>query len=197
MEEKKPDRRVLKTKRAIRGAFVELLSRKDIDDITIKEIANLADINRKTFYNYYAGVHQLMDEIENEIVTAFEGDLMEFDFNWDERNPRDIFTKLSSFVDADPEFFRRLLQAQSSSHLGEKLGELLRDKAVTFFLSNSTADPEAVAIAADFTIHGILAVYKSWVNGGCRMPMEQVARIINDIVFNGVRAYLPAKKKEV
>lgn len=194
MEEKKPDRRVLKTKRAIRGAFVELLSRKDIDDITIQEIADLADINRKTFYHYYAGVHQLMDEIENEIVTAFEADLKEIDFNWDERNPRDIFTKLSSFVDEDPEFCRRLLQAQSSSHLGEKLGELLRDKAVSFFLSNSTTDPEVMAIVVDFSIHGILEVYKSWVNGGCRLPVEQVARIVNDIVFNGVRAYLPAKK---
>ena len=51
-EEKKTDRRVIKTKRAIRNAFAELLSHKDINDITIKDIADTADINRKTGCNY-------------------------------------------------------------------------------------------------------------------------------------------------
>ena len=50
MEEKnKPvDRRVLKTKRAIRNAFAKLMAEKDINDITIIELAETADINRKS-----------------------------------------------------------------------------------------------------------------------------------------------------
>ena len=47
------DRRVLKTKRAIRNAFAKLMVEKDINDITIMELAETADINRKTFYNYF------------------------------------------------------------------------------------------------------------------------------------------------
>ena len=65
--EKKTDRRVLKTKRAIRNAFATLLSEKDLNAITIKDISDVADINRKTVYNYYAGIHEILDEIENEI----------------------------------------------------------------------------------------------------------------------------------
>ena len=52
--DKKTDRRVLKTKRAIYNAFVELLSEKEINHITITDISKKADINRKTFYNYYS-----------------------------------------------------------------------------------------------------------------------------------------------
>ena len=48
----KTDLRVIKTKKAIRNAFAELLSEKDIQKITIKDIADTAVINRKTFYNY-------------------------------------------------------------------------------------------------------------------------------------------------
>ena len=62
----KTDRRVLKTKRAIHKAMTQLVAEKDINDISVKEIADLADINRKTFYNYYTGVYQLVDEIDSD-----------------------------------------------------------------------------------------------------------------------------------
>ena len=56
MEENvRQDRRVRRTKRAIRNAFAELLSEKPYEEITVTDITELADINRKTFYNYYAG----------------------------------------------------------------------------------------------------------------------------------------------
>ena len=42
------DRRVVKTKRAIKEAFAKLLTQKDINDITISDIAAEANINRKT-----------------------------------------------------------------------------------------------------------------------------------------------------
>ena len=60
------DRRVIKTKKAIRIAFAKLLSKKDLNDITVSDIASLADINRKTFYNYYSGIYMVIDEIEND-----------------------------------------------------------------------------------------------------------------------------------
>lgn len=44
-DEKKPDRRVAKTKKAIKTAFAKQLSEKDINSITVKDIADYADIN--------------------------------------------------------------------------------------------------------------------------------------------------------
>ena len=79
----KIDRRILKTKRAIRNAFAELLSTKDIAEITIKEIADAADINRKTFYSYYRDVYQIVDEIENEVVHTLGSILKKVDYKLD------------------------------------------------------------------------------------------------------------------
>ena len=79
-EEKKLDRRVIKTKKAIRNAFAKLISEKDINKITIKDIADTADINRKTFYNYYSGVYEIIEEIEKELVGEFEDLLSGNDF---------------------------------------------------------------------------------------------------------------------
>ena len=60
-EVKRVDRRVAKTRRAIRNAFVRLLTEKEMDKITIKELAELADVDRKTVYNYYEGVYDILD----------------------------------------------------------------------------------------------------------------------------------------
>ena len=66
--DQKTDKRVIKTKHAIYKAFVELLNEKDINQITITDVAKKANINRKTFYNYYSDINDVMEEIENLVV---------------------------------------------------------------------------------------------------------------------------------
>lgn len=39
--------------------------------ITVKDIAQEADINRKTFYSHYSGVHQVFEQIDDEIIGVF------------------------------------------------------------------------------------------------------------------------------
>lgn len=194
MNTKKPDRRVAKTKRAIRGAFAQLLASRDLGEITVKELAETADINRKTFYNYYSGVHQVLDEIENEVVGALEADLADFDFDRDIQDPNEIFRKLTALIGSDPEFYGRMFQSGSKSSLGDKLGGLIRDKTVEFFRKKTVGDPQVIQIAADYIIFGVLAVHRSWYNGGCKMPVEQVSRIVGELVVNGLKSFSPQKK---
>ena len=62
------DRRALKTKRDIKFAFVTLLTNKKLDDISIKELAETAEINRATFYKHYEDKHDLLAALETEII---------------------------------------------------------------------------------------------------------------------------------
>ena len=58
-EEKKEetiDRRIRKTRRLLRECLTALLKEKKVQDITVREIADMADINRGTFY-----LHKLSD----------------------------------------------------------------------------------------------------------------------------------------
>lgn len=55
------DLRIKKTKRAIRSAFAELIKEKPMEKITVKEIAELAEINKTTFYAHYETVYDLVD----------------------------------------------------------------------------------------------------------------------------------------
>ena len=65
---KRPDRRHARTERRIREAFTELVMEKNVDKITIKELAERADIDRKTFYLHYSSVWDVLEEIQGEIL---------------------------------------------------------------------------------------------------------------------------------
>lgn len=196
MEEKKPDRRVIKTKRAIRSAFAELLAEKEISAITIKEIADRADINRKTFYHYYAGVHQVMDEIENEIVSAFEADLTDFDFRRDIQEPKQMFSKLSGMIHGDQELYDHLFRAENNSHLLDKVTQLLREKTVACLRGKYAVDPVVLQVIADYTISGATAVYRSWLHRDYQASQEELAGILGELMANGIKAYLPPRKPD-
>lgn len=49
MDSKKPDRRTMKTRRALAEALAELLAAKELHRITVQEIADKADVNRVYF----------------------------------------------------------------------------------------------------------------------------------------------------
>ena len=68
MEHTSKDLRVRRTLKAIRSAFYELVLTKNYSDISITELTDLAEINRKTFYLHYSSLEDLVKEVEQEIV---------------------------------------------------------------------------------------------------------------------------------
>ena len=68
MEEKVVDRRVRKTKRQLRLALMKLMADKSIKDISVRELAAIADINRGTFYIHYKDVYDLLSSLEDELA---------------------------------------------------------------------------------------------------------------------------------
>lgn len=58
------------TKRILKESLLELMAEKTISHISIKEICELADVNRSTFYAHYETPYDLLEEIENDIVEA-------------------------------------------------------------------------------------------------------------------------------
>ena len=61
-------RRVKMTKRIIKDAYIELLSKNPDKRLSITEICNCADINRSTFYMHYEDVRCLVEEIEDDLI---------------------------------------------------------------------------------------------------------------------------------
>lgn len=187
---KTPDRRVIRTKRAIKNAFAQLLNEKNINDITVSDIADLADINRKTFYNYYAGIYEVVDEIENDIVRRFDALLTEPDFEINANRPYMVFKKLTDIVKKDPEFFSYLMGMNANASLSIKLSEMLKTKAKAILLKYLTVEERKLELMLDFMVTGSVAVYRRWYNSDRREPLEAISKNVNLLIFQGLKGYL-------
>lgn len=188
---KRPDRRVIKTKRAIRSAFAQLVAQKDISDITIKDIADAADINRKTFYNYYSGVYEVVEEIEDEIINAFTAVLAEVDFNTVLNNPQVIFYRLSAGIRSDLKLYSSLFIGNNTS-MTQKIINTIKVKIKETFGSQVAVDPALLEVMSDYSTAGLVAVYQSWFRNDNGVSLETLTNWISKLCFGGVTGMVAA-----
>ena len=64
----KTDRRYLRTRKYIMDAFNSLLDKEPFEKISINEIAELANINRSTFYLHFVDKYALLDEYIDDLL---------------------------------------------------------------------------------------------------------------------------------
>ena len=72
------DKRIIRTKRAIRSAFLDLRKEQPLEEIKVIDICALSVINKTTFYKYYTDIFDLNAAIENEVFAAFMDDFKGF-----------------------------------------------------------------------------------------------------------------------
>ena len=186
----KTDLRVIKTKKAIRDAFAELLSEKDIHKITIKDIADTAVINRKTFDNYYAGVYAVVDEIENEIIMAFNEALRDVDFKQLLREPYEIFKKLTSIINSDFNFYSHLMKMDNNMSLISKIILALEFNVKKSFSEQISINKSTLDLVFDYAVAGMITVYQKWFNSSRTQSIEEISKSLSIIIFSGVNGLL-------
>ena len=184
------DRRVIKTKRAIKNAFAKLLAEKDVNAITISDIAAQADINRKTFYNYYTGVHEVIGEIEDDIIRHVDEALTDIDFKNSLESPYFVFERLTSVINTDMDFFGYLLGMNTNVSLTSKITELLKSKTKAVLRQTLEIDEFRLEFMLDFLMSGMVAVYRRWFNSDRRITVDEISREIKLLAFKGLSGFL-------
>ena len=70
------DLRVVRTKKLIKDAFLELIEENGFDAVTVKQLTERAGINRGTFYSHYVDKFELMEKCVGEIFEEAEQKLI-------------------------------------------------------------------------------------------------------------------------
>lgn len=182
----KTDRRVAKTKRAIYKAVAELLSEKDINEVTVKDIAELADINRKTFYNHYSDVQQLLEEIENDIAEKFTELLDATDFLQAIHEPATLFDQIYVIISKDLDLNGVLFKMQKNVRLVNKLIDIVSATASQYL----DKDPVKVGLVVRYIFAGEMAVYQEWFNSNRDLPMPELSDTLNRLSISGINGLL-------
>ena len=73
------NQRIRLSKKMLKDSLIRLLREKNIQQITIQEICQEAQINRTTFYKYYGSQYELLDDIERDVFRELEARLIDYE----------------------------------------------------------------------------------------------------------------------
>lgn len=187
------DLRVVKTKRVIRGALVDLMSEKGLSEITVSELSARAMINRKTFYRHYREIGDVVAELENEILEGFTEVLRKN--NASVLAVGDIFRDISALIERDREFYVKLMKLNPDIFSKGRIKAMLC-RALTVSLKNDGAvtDEATLSAVSEFTVSGVLSMYSMWFDGGCTADLSALTEVLVKIVSDGLRGFVSDEK---
>lgn len=191
LPEKPTDRRVLRTKKNIRQAFLHLLSEKSLSQITVKELSDLADINRKTFYMYYSNIEDIFAELEDELVLklvhVFEKEL----FQKEMFDSYSFFENLNRTIQEDIDLYRILNHSDLLPHLIQRAKNALIEVFFRKYNISADSDNERYILYAEYAASGILSMYTKWFSRDFHMSLEELTRTAAEITLYGLQHLLP------
>ena len=188
---KKMDIRIIKTKRAIREATLRLLSQKVIEDISITELAREAQINRKTFYNYYQSISDVVEEIENDTVEKFVSAIKSKDwYNGETLDFNKLFLCVTEAVRDNMDFFGYLLNINKTSRLIVKIETRLKEKGKAYFIKYLDVEEDVIALIMDYVVSGMCSVYRRWFQSGKNADVDKIAKNVGLMSLGAVNAML-------
>ena len=190
----KEDLRVIKTKKAIRQTFTDLMSRKPLEEITVSDIAVGAMINRKTFYAHYASIYDIVSEIEDEIVSSFQQMLEGKRFEDILENPYGLFHGLVQTIDNNIDLYGRLLTVSGTSNLVQKIIQMIRQHVFLTYKDESPVEPKTLDMAVCFLLSGLLAVFTEWYNSGRTQPVEEISEQLSLLCIDGMNGIIKANQ---
>ncbi len=184
------DKRVMKTRRAIHSAMTRLLAVKPIEEITVTELSEEAEINRKTFYNYYSSVYMVADEMEDEIVKRFEETLRKIDFETLLQDPQTAFRTLARLIASDLDFYENILTNRNQVSFLQKIVDTLKERVRILYFDNAYHGNVLEEYMLEYIISGLVAVYQKWFTSGKKADLEELSKYISMLAVYGVKSVL-------
>lgn len=161
------------TRKRIKDAFVSLLMKKPIGQITVTELAKLADIDRKTFYIYYETIRDVYMEIERGIVDALRELLSENGCSdW-----RDFLIGLTQLMEKDIEFYTVIVRSSDLTFLVNDCSGILTNMLHDRLLKDGE-DPQEQEVLIKYIASGIIGVYADWLRAEERIPLDTLISVL-------------------
>ena len=178
------DKRIVKTKNAIRTAFKELVQVKDMADITISELTEKAGVTRSTFYMYYDSVGAVRNDIENVILQHIEKIMSEQNLVQSMLNPYPLLYAITNEINKYDEYNRYILSSNNSGELLDKLKKLVIDAFVSTMQKNTQihVNVAKAKYVAAFCTAGICETFKMWFNHQSSLTLEELCSHISQMV---------------
>ncbi len=191
MEEKKIDRRVARTKEAIREAFFILADKKPVEKITIRELCDLANINRTSFYDHYWDYPDLVNSLETEIANSL---FNQFDGLFSREDSAEVTMRKYLHLIKNSKEIKILFSNFGCQKCLQMFEDALKEQTFKDWLKRE----EITKVQADYLFRYIVsggwAVIQQWYQGGFAEPEEQIQALLTEVITKGLYSFFPSKR---
>ena len=185
-QEKKEDRRVRRTKKLLTQALTQLLQEKQVNEITVKELTDLADMNRGTFYLYYKDIFDMLEKIEDSMFAALDVIMERHEKDALATDTKPSLLDLFAFIQENKEMSRVLLSVNGDMNFLHRLNEVVREKCRSAWLTlRNGQDEDAFDYHYSFVVFGCAGVIRAWVNRNCSESAEEMAELADRMIRRG------------
>lgn len=188
-ENKKEYRNSLRSRKLIKVALLQLMLKNDISRIKVKELIEIADISKGTFYAHYTDVFNVLEEIENDNIKLLRDYL--------QAQPRvELINDFSPFIlkvfnniEANLDFYKILFATKNANSFLNKMQKVFVDYMMEdhLMLTKLRSKEEAMLFFSFISI-GTANLLQDWFNCECEIPLEGLAKLLNECIINGVGA---------
>lgn len=176
------DKRVIRTKKAIKAALFRIMEEKDISSISISELTQEANVNRRTFYTHYRNITDILDEIEGDLVEAL-GKLVEgIDLHASRKSAYDLFMGLDSLITVEFDYYFHLVRVDMRGMLMSRLKNVIKGVTDTFLTHLCKRHGENAGVISAFIVGGFFNMYLEWHNHPDGFTIEQAAELAGRMV---------------
>lgn len=150
----------------IERAFIELLQTRELNDITVSDIINLAQLNRSTFYANYLDIFDLADKTRELLEREFSNLFAEYDYF----NERSGAAKMFTHIKENQIFYKTYFKL------------CYDDKHLISVYDPKRAEKEKIDRNIEYHIeffrNGLNAIIKLWLKNGCKESPEAMAEVL-------------------
>lgn len=205
----KQDRRIQRTRQALRTALLELIKEKDYDSISVEEITQRANLGRATFYLHYKDKEDLLVDEVSELANERVRTLSEIPFSdWvpDPENTEDKPTKpflmVFKHIANHAELYQIVLQNEKSDRILERIRKIVAQSITEFMQTKVENDPIPILfevpidLMAAYFSGSLLSCVDWWMEQEMALSPEEMTSMFQRLFFPSAQKVLGSSNSD-
>ncbi len=191
------DHRTRVSRLLIRRAFMDLLKRKPLQNITVKELCDAAGVNRSTFYAHYTDVGDLLRRIEEEMMAELEQAMAPLLADQEKPfNPVEISTEIFRCLKENSDLCTVTLSDYEDKAFLLRLINMGRERCMETYLKHYPGvTPRQVEYFYAFASAGCIGLLRKWLDDGMTTSAQEIAQMAESLMLQGLGVFGPTGEK--
>ena len=187
------DRRITRSKRALRDALVELIEERGLANFSASDLCARADLNRGTLYNNFGDMEGLLAALEDDIMDDLENlqscmqqlslkDVLRYRVN---KKPMPFLVKLFDYLREQGDFLHAIMGPKGDPSFGPRVRDAVCTEVIqTILHERYRNDPSPfVQYYVAFYASAYLGVITHWIETGMKESSQEMALVAMRLFF--------------